>query len=159
MDDRYEPASDFLKAIIAEEVPLSGSPMADDNLRRLIAMTRDDDCSNRDWATMLLAQEEADTPAIRTALLSAAEDVDDVVRAEALLGIARRDPQIALPFVLTALSGDRVSMAVFEAAAMIADPALVDCLRPWIEPSGDEWLDRLAADALLACQARQATKD
>jgi hypothetical protein len=43
-------------------------------------------------------------------------------------------------------------MAVFEAAALIADPALVELLRPWTEPSGDEWLDRLALDALEACE-------
>jgi hypothetical protein len=157
MDDRYEPVSDFLKAIIADKVPLSGSPTADHNLCRLIAMTRDDDCSNRDWATMLLAQEEADTPAIRTALLAAVEDDDDVVRAEALLGIARRDPQLALPYALKALSAESACMAVFEAATLIADPALVESLRAWTEPSGNQLLDRYAADALLACETRQAS--
>lgn len=159
MNDCYEPASDFLKAIVADEVPLSGSPMADHNLCRLIAMTRDDDLSNRDWATMLLAQQEADTPAIRTALLAAVEDEDDVVRAEALLGIAQRDPQLALPFALKALSGDRASMTVFEAAELIADPALVDLLRLWTEPSDNKLLDGYAADALQACQTQQATED
>jgi hypothetical protein len=137
MIDRYEPASDFLKAILDEEAPLSGSPMADENMRHLIAMTRDNDLSNRDWATMLLSQEDADTPEIREALLAAVEDDDDVVRAEALLGIARRDTQLALPFALAALSGDQVSMAVFEAAEIIANPALVGSLRPWTEPSDD----------------------
>lgn len=46
MSDRYEPASDFLKAIIAEEVPLSGSWMADKNMKQLIAMVSDADRSN-----------------------------------------------------------------------------------------------------------------
>lgn len=91
MSDLYEPASDFLKAVIAEDVPLSGSPLGEANLRLLIAMTRDDDRSNRDWATFLLSQEDADTPEIRSALRSAADDEDDYVRAEALLGLARRD--------------------------------------------------------------------
>jgi hypothetical protein len=157
MDDRYEPASHFLKAVIAEEVPLSGNPMAEANLRRLITMTRDDDCSNRDWATMLLAQEEADTPEIRAALLAAIEDVDGAVRAEALLGIARRDPELAVPYALKALSGESACMAVFEAAALIADPALVESLRAWTEPSNNELLDRYAADALLACETREAS--
>ncbi|WP_426263774.1 lyase [Sphingomonas sp. PWP1-2] len=120
-------------------------------------MTRDEDRSNRDWATMLLSQEDANTPSVREALLSAAVDDDDAVRAEALLGIARRDVRLALPFVLEALSGDHASMAVFEAAAIIADPALVESLRPWTEPSDNEWLDNLARDALAACERGQAT--
>lgn len=152
MAERYEPASDFLKAVIAEDVPLSGSDLADANMQRLIALTRDDDLSNRDWATMLLASEEADTPQIREALLSAANDTNDIVRAEALVGIARRDRALALPLTLLALSGEQVSMAVFEAAALIADPALADALRPWTEPSDDEWLDDLARKALVACE-------
>lgn len=153
MTERYEPASDFLKAIIAEDVPLSGSPFADANMRNLIALTQDIDLSNRDWATMLLASEEADTPEIRRALLSAVQDENEVVRAEALSGIAQRDRALAIPFALEALSGESVSMAVFEAAALIADPVLVDALRPWTEPSGDEWLDNLALNALAACEA------
>ena len=152
MTDRYEPDSDFLKAVVAEEVPLSGSDFADVNMRQLIAMTRDDDPSNRDWATMLLASEGADTPEIREALLSAANDENDVVRAEALVGIARRDRDLALPLVLKALSGEWAVMPLFEAAALVADPALVDVLKPWTEPSDNEWLDQLACDALAACE-------
>jgi hypothetical protein len=151
MTDRYEPTSDFLKSVIAEEVPLSGSTFADANMRQLVAMTRDGDLSNRDWATMLLASEEADTPEIREALLSAANDENDVVRAEAMLGIAKRDRKLALPLVLKALSGEQASMAVFEAAELIADPVLVEVLRPWAEPSDDVWLDQLARNALAAC--------
>jgi hypothetical protein len=149
---RYEPTSDFLKAVIAEEVPLSGSPFADANMRQLIAMTRDSDLSNRDWATMLLASEEADTPDIREALLSAAGDENGIVRAEALVGLARRDRRLALPLVLKALAGEHASMPVFEAAELIADPILTEALRPWTEPSDDGWLDNLARNALAACE-------
>lgn len=153
MSDRYEPISEFLKAVIAEEVPLSGSAFADANMRQLIALTKDADISNRDWATMLLASEAADTPEIRKALLSAADDQNDIVRAEALKGIAKRDRALALPLVLKALCGEQASMAIFEAAALVADPALVEVLRLWAAPSRDEWLDRLARDALTACEA------
>ncbi|KQM95260.1 lyase [Sphingomonas sp. Leaf22] len=152
MTELYEPASDFLKAVAADEVPLSGSAFADANMQKLIAMTRDADVSNRDWATMLLASAEADTPEIREALLSAANDENDVVRAEALVGIAQRDRRLALPLVLKALSGEWVGMPLFEAAEMVADPALVDVLRPWTEPSDDEWLDQIARKALTACE-------
>ena len=41
MSDRYEPTSDFLKLVIAEQAPLSGAEGAQDNLRRLIALTAD----------------------------------------------------------------------------------------------------------------------
>jgi hypothetical protein len=157
MNAPYEPASDFLKAIIAEELPLSGSPMADRNMQKLMAMASDDDRSNRDWATMLLAQEEADTPEIRAALLKAADDEDDVVRAEALLGIAKRDPQLALPLAVVALSADQASMAVFEAAEIIADPRLIVSLKPWTEPSDNAWLDQLAMDAMKACEGKTAS--
>lgn len=152
MTERYEPTSDFLRAVIAEEVPLSGSSFADANMRQLIAMTRDGDLSNHDWATMLLASGEADTPDIRDALLSAANNENDVVSAEALLGLARRDRSLAMPLVLNALAGEQVSMPVFEAAELIADPVLVDGLRPWTEPSDDAWLDQLARRALAACE-------
>ena len=152
MNTRYEPASDFLKAVIAEEVQLSGSAFADANMRQLISLTQDHDLSNRDWATMLLAWEEVDTPVIRGALLAALSDENDVVRAEALVGLARRDRALALPFALEALSGEQASMAVFEAAALIADPVLADALRSWVEPSDNEWLDKLAREALAACE-------
>ena len=67
----YEPLSDLLKAVIVEEVLLSGSASADAKMRQLIALTQDSDLSNWDWATTLSGSEEADTPEIRQALLSA----------------------------------------------------------------------------------------
>lgn len=152
MTERYEPASDFLKAVIADEIPLSGSSYAEANMRQLIALTRDPDLSNRDWATMLLASEDADTPEIRAALLVAANDENGVVRGEALEGLARRDRKLALPLAMKALSEDQASMAVFEAAALIADPALVEALRRWTEDSENAWLDGLARNALEACE-------
>jgi hypothetical protein len=83
---------------------------------------------------------------------AALRDENDVVRAEALLGLARRDPVLAIPFALEALSNEQACMAVFEAAELIADPALADALLPWTEPSDNEWLDKLARDALAACE-------
>jgi len=152
MAEGYEPASEFLRAIIAEDVPLAGSYFADANLRRLIEMTHDKDFSNRDWATLLLAQEDIDTPEVREALLLAARDTDSVVRAQALSGLAQRDKALALPLVQSELLGDEACLSLFEAATMIADPSLVPMLHAWTEPSGDEFLDGLALEALAACQ-------
>ncbi|MFN1208560.1 hypothetical protein ACKXGD_16510, partial [Enterococcus lactis] len=83
---------------------LVGSAFAEENLRRLIAMMRDDDLTNRDWATMLLSQQEIDTPEVREALLNSLADDEEAVRAEALLGLAQRDAKLALPYAITALS-------------------------------------------------------
>lgn len=64
--ERYQPPSDFLRGIVADNVPLSGSEFGEANLRLLIEMMRDEDRANRDWATFLLAQqEEIDTPEVR----------------------------------------------------------------------------------------------
>ena len=152
MLDRYEPTSDFLKAIVAEEVLLSGSELAEENLRQLIELTRDDDHSNRDWATFLLAQEETDIPVVRAALLHAATDDDNVVRAEAVWGLAKRDVQLALPFVQAALRADAVAIPMLEAAAICAHPSLIPDLRIWAEPSDNPFADQLAAEALAACE-------
>ena len=152
MTEPYRPESDFLEAVATEQVPLFGSDFADANFRRLIEMTRDQDRSNRDWATLLLSQQDIDTPQVRDALVIAAQDEDDVVRAEALLGLAQRDRSLALPFARIALMGDQACMAVFEAAAIIGDPSLVDLLRPWTQPSEDAFLDQLAREALDACE-------
>lgn len=158
MADRYEPSSDFLKAVAADEVPLSGSEMAAANLHLLIAMTRDADPSNRDWATLLLAQEEIDTPPVQDALLHVAENAaeDAVVRVQAIWGLARRDPAIALPFVQAALRGESVDELMLETALLCAHPSLIADLRIWAEPSEDPDMDELAAQALAACEAAGA---
>ena len=152
MNELYRPASDFLEAVAAEEVPLFGSDFADANFQRLIAMTRNEDRSNRDWATFLLSQQDVDTPQVREALIIAAQDEDEIVRAEAVLGLAQRDRTLALPFARIALMSDHACMPVFEAAALIADPSLVELLRTWAQRSDDDFLDRLARKALIACE-------
>lgn len=152
MEELYRPASDFLASVAADEVPLFGSEFADANLQRLIAMTRHEDRSNRDWATFLLSQQELDTPQVRQALVLAANDDDYDVRAEALFGLAQRDRALALPFAKAALMNDQASMPVFEAAAFIADPTLVELLRPWTHSSDNGFLDQLAREAFAACE-------
>ena len=99
MIDRYEPHSEFLKALIDDDAPLVGGEHAEANLRHLIEMTRDQDLANRDWATLLLAQQDMDTPAVRDALLGAADDENEYVRAEAILGLAQRDKAVTLPLL------------------------------------------------------------
>lgn len=153
MTARYAPPSGFLRAVIDEDAPLSGSDFAAANLRRLIEMTRDGNAVNRDWATLLLAQQEADTPEVREALLRAAEDESDAVRAEAVLGIAHRSKALALPLLRRELARKAISMPILEAAALVADPSLVEDLRAFAHSSGDDLVDNLAVTALKACEA------
>lgn len=153
MAERYEPESDFLKSVITDEVPLSGSVFAEANLRRLIAMSRDPDRSNRDWAALLLSQQDGDTPEIRAALLAAARDEDEYVRAEALSGLAARDPALVLPLLHEALAADVVAFGVFEAVARAPHPSLVEPLRAFTEPSDNLGLDGIVLEALAACEA------
>lgn len=154
MVEPYQPQSDFLRAVSAGDIALAGSPFAEDNLRQLILMTRHDDLSNRDWATVLLAQEPIDTLEVRSALTVAANDENEIVRAKAMLGLAMRDAKIALPLVQQELLRDQACMALFEAAALIADPELIESLRLWTKPSENEILDGCALDALAACKRR-----
>lgn len=159
MDDRYEPPSDFLNAIRNDDVSFTEGEFADANLRRLIAMTRDSELANRDWATFLLALEDIDTPLVRETLLSVAHENDDIVRDEAVWGLAQRDPALALPFVQAALASDRVTVPMLDAAALCPHPSLIEDLQVWAEPSEDPWIDEKAAEALAACLAVKAKTD
>lgn len=151
MTERYEPPSDFLKDLMFEDVVLAGSEEAETRLRRLIELTSDDQPANRDWATLLLSQQDIDTPEVRAALLRAAEDENEYVRGEAIVGLAERDKTLALPLLQRELAGRFATLQVFEAAAMVAHPSLAESLRTFIEPSDDEQLDRLALEAFHAC--------
>lgn len=150
--ERYEPKSQFLLDVLADIIPLSGSEFGEWNLRRLIALTRDEDYSNRDWATFLLAQREINTPAVRDAFLKAAADADEVIRGEAILGLAQIAPDLALALVQEALIVAPVHSSVFEAAALVADSSLLEVLRRWDWPSDDTYLDQLVTYAIAACE-------
>ena len=153
MEEPYLPPSDFLRAIINEEVLFDQGAFGESNLIRLIAMTRDLDVANRDWATMLLSQLNLDRPEVRDVLLEASSDTNLNVRAEAILGLAQLDPAAALPLVKHELEGDMVTMPLLEAAILTAHPSLIHDLQALSEPSDDEFLDKLVADAIIACRA------
>lgn len=152
-EGRYEPTSEFLRALINGEIALGDGEYAHANLANLIRMTRDPDPANRDWATMLLAQQEVNTQEVREALLAAAQDENEFVRAEAVLGLVSRDKEAALPFIRKELAAGSVAIPVLEAATIAADRSLVNDLRAFAEPSGDDYLDGLVFAALVACEA------
>ena len=152
MEEGYYPAADFLVMVANENIPLTGSRFADHNLATLIAYTRDAAVSNRDWATMLLAQQEIDTPEIRDALVAATTDEDSCVRGEALQGLAERETGVALPILQRELDQDDCAYATFQAALIVADPALLSGLRRWKGRGGAPWIDDMIRDAIEACE-------
>ena len=153
MEEPYVPKSDFIWMAANGDLPLTGGDVADRNLRLLIAFTRDPDVSNRDWATMTLAMQEIDTPEVRSALIAASDDVDVIVRAEALEGLALRDKDLALPLVEHELRRDECGYATFQAARLIAHPSLLEGLRDWKGRGGASWIDDEIIDAIAACEA------
>jgi len=150
MADPYLPPSHFLRAAIEQIVPFAGSAFAEANLARLIAKTRDPEPANRDWATTLLAGLAIDRADAREALLASAQDADAAVRAEAIRGLARLDPALALPLLRRELAGDEVTVPLLEAAALAADPSLLALLRPFRAAVGDAWLAGLLEKAIEA---------
>ncbi|WP_067678836.1 hypothetical protein [Tsuneonella dongtanensis] len=158
MTDIYEPQAEFLTWVLSGDAPLTGSPFAETNLRRVIALMNDAQTANRDWATFILALAEVDGDEVRTALMAATKDVDAVVRGEALLGLAMRDRDLALPLVRRELEGDEWGSPTFEAAELLADPSLLGALRRCQGTAKKEWMNREIADAIVACE-RAITPD
>lgn len=156
VDENYQPEADFIIMVANGDIPLTGSVMAAYNLKRLIDYTTDADISNRDWATMVLALHAPDTVEVRAALLSATEDCDARVRAEALQGLAERDTEIALPLLQRELMRDECGYATFQACYDLRHPSLLDGLRRWIGRGGAPWIDSTITDATAACEAAQA---
>jgi hypothetical protein len=154
MEEGYWPKSDFLCMVANDEVPLVGSAAGEHNLRLLIEFTSDADVSNRDWATMLLSQQEIDTPDVRQALLRAAADSDCDVRAEALEGLAERDKELAKPLVERELRGGECGYGTFQAARLIADRSLLRDLRSWSGKFEEGSWNDLVSEAITACEAQ-----
>lgn len=149
--DRYEPASDFLKAVAFGDAALCGNAFADMNRHAVLALMRDEDETNRDWATFLIAQLDLDTPEIRDALLLAAKDRNEDVRGEALLGLAQRDRFLALPLLKLELAKEAVNINTVEAAEVVADASLVELLASLRSLPGDPHFNKQVQSALVAC--------
>ncbi|TFU00051.1 lyase [Polymorphobacter arshaanensis] len=150
--ERYIPPSDFLNAVINEDVEFGEGDPDDANLKHLLKLTRDANAANRDWATLLLAQRQMNRADVLEALVAAASDVETCVRAEAVLGLAQVDKSLASPFLRKELAGPTVSMPLLEAASIVADPSLIEDLEAFAEPSDNPILDGLVIKALRACR-------
>ena len=154
MSDHYLPPSAFLQEIINENVPFGERDIESINLNRLIAMTRNVETANRDWAVFLLAQLQMNTATVRKAFQMAASDENTDVRAEAILGLAQCDRSAALPYLQKELRCGTVTMPLLEAAAIVAHFSLIPDLEAFAAPSDNQFLDGLVDEAIVACQAK-----
>jgi hypothetical protein len=137
-------------------------------VRALIELTGDTDDDVRNWATFGLGRQiDADNPEIRTALWARVDDAHTETREEAIAGLARRREPRALPLVLGLLESGEVPTWIFEAAAYLADPSLVEILRTYGEddppvaralafcdPVEKARVDRAHAELLVEIQRR-----
>jgi len=101
---------------------------------------------------MTLAQMGIGSVAVRNALRHAAEDSDCSVRGEAILGLARLEPSIALAIVQRELQREKCGYGVFQAARLLADPSLLDGLEAWDERTGACWVNDEVRAAITACK-------
>lgn len=154
----YRPPSPFLQRLIDDEPELAGSAEADALAAELIALTQDADPANRDWALMILGQSELETPEALAALVAGMDDEEHEAGLEALIGVAMRAPELALPRVKALLDGDEVDSMALEAAAYVADPSLL----PFLEAIGREVVDdddaftTVLAEAIESCSRGSA---
>lgn len=91
----------------------------------LIGLSVDEDPEVRDWATFALGtQLDADTPEIRAALAERLQDPDEVIRGEALVGLARRRDDRVVPALKQELRAETVEELVVGAAELTGSPEL-----------------------------------
>lgn len=150
--DGYFANSDSLARLAAQDDPFGGA-LGAANLTEVIGFLDDADEVNRDWAAFMLALSGPDTKQVHDALLRAADDEAEIVRAEAIWGLAQRDKARALPLIKRELRSDSVTVPLLEAAELVADASLTELLEPFTKPSADKFLDDTALAAFHACKA------
>jgi HEAT repeat protein len=117
----------------------------------LIELSRDQDELVRDWATFGLgSQIETDTAPIREALFARLSDADEIVRGEALVGLARRRDERAIEPLIQELQrypAEKIGDFAIEAAEEMADARLLPILTRLKQSSGSEKFD----EAIRCC--------
>lgn len=118
----------------------------------LMAATADPDDRVRSWATLALGSLiESDSDEIREVLRRRLFDTDDSTRLEAIVGLARRHDSRGFEAVKHALSDQIVPRRIFDAAALLGDPALL----PHLNRANRQHIpDDAYEQVLAACQPR-----
>ena len=123
-----------------------------DAIGTLIELSADSDEEVRDWATFGLGtQIDLDLPEIRAALFARLDDPNLEVRAEALVGLARRKDPRALPVIVQRLQSPDLQLLDLEAAAQAGDSSLLALLRQIDLDPADEEGAQCLQDALRSC--------
>lgn len=130
-------------------------------IETLILLTSDPEESVRDWTMFALgSQSEVDTPEIRDALVRGITDQSEVVRGEALIGLAiRHDDRVIEPIIraLQAWETAKYPHFAIDAAEAIASPKLLPTLlriQQGID-SGDTRFD----EAIRRCSAQSVSDE
>lgn len=137
-----------VREALVSTLPFLDDPPPPEFVEAAIRLTADSDIKVRDHACFVLAQQwqEINTTAVREALAARLDDLDRDTRCEALVGLAFRHDERALPRVraaLTRASGD-VSRLELIAAGALCDPSL----HPLVLRHLDCWDDTIWVDAV-----------
>jgi HEAT repeat protein len=128
------------------------SCFADDarSVAALLALTEDPDDDIRDWATFGLGvKSNADSEAIREALLERLDDENQDTREEAVAGLGKRGDLRALPTLIDLLHEEEVSYGVVEAACHLLEMTEVNeewAADDYIQALQDRYPDVLEAE-------------
>ncbi|WP_454812827.1 HEAT repeat domain-containing protein [Labrys neptuniae] len=96
------------------------APQTEEAVQTLLRLMKErEEVRVRDWATRALGLSEADGEAIRDALLANAVDEDEIVRTEALQGLARRKDRRAVAYLIEELLTPTCHVDDFADAAKI----------------------------------------
>jgi HEAT repeat protein len=149
--------SDTVKVALATYLPFvvdDQTPTEVDSALRieaaLIELSNDDSVTVRDWATSSLGTQLVFTSLedyflrsnkVMEALNDRLSDIDEDVRGEAILGLARREDPRTPELLLDELAHDQVAESTLEAASLISDPRLCPALQSYKSRTNRESLE------------------
>ncbi|RKH99947.1 hypothetical protein D7Y15_38095 [Corallococcus sp. AB030] len=122
-------------------------------LQTLMELSRDGDTSVREEVLSGLAlkdEDEVDTPELRDAFLERLSEEDSGIRADALVGLAKRKDPRALEPLRRELAGSEVIVLAVEAAQALEDLSLLPLLHRFRDPPGkaDSYFRSVLSDAI-----------
>lgn len=144
-------ADDDVRHAVAFALGGTRCDTSEEAVRIMIGLTGDRAAYVRDWATFGLGvQSDANTPAIRDALLARLEDDDLDTRGEAIVSLTRRSEPRAVEAVILALQSAELQTSALEGISESPQPAFVPALEQLLRDSdGDPFI----SEVLEACRA------
>ena len=115
-----------------------------DSIFALIDLSKDEDEDVRNWATFGLAQQiDLNTPYIRNALWNRVSDRNNEIRAEAILGLSRRQDKSSIELIIcelhNAIEKGECWDQIIEAAFYMPDPRYCEYLEILKSKKSDIW--------------------